>query len=68
MLRVLSLNVTDGGTALQRPLLARLDELAPDLISLQEVHSSTVGRWRTMRLPATGSWSLTDCAPTPTSA
>ena len=45
MVRVLSLNVTDGGAALHRPLLARLDELAPDLIALQEIRSSTVGRW-----------------------
>jgi exonuclease III len=47
MIRVLSLNVTDGGTALHRLLLARLDELAPDLLTLQEIRSATLGRWRT---------------------
>ena len=45
MLRVLSLNVTDRGTALHHQLLARLDELAPDLVTLQEVRSATVARW-----------------------
>jgi exonuclease III len=47
MIRVLSLNVTDGGTALHRPLLTRLDELAPDLLTLQEIRNATLGRWRT---------------------
>ena len=47
MVRVLSLNATDGGTALHRPLLARIDELAPDLLTLQEVRAHTVGLWRT---------------------
>ena len=46
MVRVLSLNVTDGGTALHRPLLARLAELAPDLVTLQEIRNATVARWR----------------------
>ena len=46
MVRVLSLNVTDGGTTLHRPLLARLAELAPDLVTLQEIRSTTVARWR----------------------
>jgi exonuclease III len=46
MVRVLSLNVTDGGTTLHRPLLARLAELAPDLVTLQEIRSATVARWR----------------------
>ena len=47
MLRVLSLNVTDGRTTLHRPLLARLAELAPDLVTLQEIRNATVARWRT---------------------
>ena len=46
MVRVLSLNVTNGGLALEAPLLARLDELAPDLVALQEVRAHTVGLWR----------------------
>lgn len=46
MVRVLSLNVTDGGTTLHRPLLARLAELAPDLVTVQEIRSATVARWR----------------------
>ena len=45
MVRVLSLNVTDGGTTLHHPLLARLAELAPDLVTLQEIRSATVARW-----------------------
>ena len=46
MVRMLSLNITDGGTALHRPLLARLTELAPDLLTLQEIRSDTVHTWR----------------------
>ena len=47
MPRILSLNVTNGGHRLHQPFFARLHELAPDLITLQEVRSDTRTRWRT---------------------
>ena len=46
MPRVLSLNVTDGGRRLHPTLAARLGDLAPDLVTLQEVRSDTVATWR----------------------
>jgi exonuclease III len=46
MPKVLSLNVTDGGRRL-RPLVERaLGEVDPDLVTLQEMRSDTVGDWR----------------------
>ena len=46
MPRVLSLNVTDGGRTLHPALAARLDELAPDLVTLQEIRNDTTALWR----------------------
>ena len=46
MLRVLSLNVTNGGQRLQQPVFERLEALAPDLITLQELRSDTAPSWR----------------------
>jgi endonuclease/exonuclease/phosphatase family metal-dependent hydrolase len=42
MPKVLSLNVTDGGRTLHPTFAARLDELAPDLVTLQEIRSDTL--------------------------
>ncbi len=46
MPRVLSLNVTDGGRRLHPTFAARLDDLAPDLVTLQEIRSDTAATWR----------------------
>lgn len=45
-MRVLSLNATDGGARVQPLFLGRLDELQPDIITLQEMRVQQVGSWR----------------------
>ncbi|MBA3889548.1 MAG: hypothetical protein H0X64_03365 [Gemmatimonadaceae bacterium] len=45
MTRVLSLNITNGGQAIHQPFLASLEDLAPDLITLQEVRRDTAAAW-----------------------
>ena len=46
MPKVLSLNVTDGGRRLLPRIAEALPDLAPDLVTLQEIRADTVAAWR----------------------